>query len=382
MGVQDSPLRGRVLFIEGSPRSGTSWLITLVATHPDIAGLASESRIFARGVGSLFENHENPSWGVNLSAYVSRDALADLVRDLCDGVLLRMRGSVKPDARFVVEKSPLLDPDPHLLMQRKLRCYPDAWYLHLVRDEEAVMRSLMRAPFMEGRQEAAVRETLRESVAAIRDVLGEQPRFRELTYEDLRACPEDALADIFRWIGVTVDDAVLERVRTLSEERFATHDPPRSLPRPRRRTRERLRQAKRTLLNGHGGSSQPQPSAAARLIEALKGSGGTCVEDLTAESFSLELRTGEGDFRADGEKALEALHRVGEALFTRKFVSVAWSPAEAESAFAFQAVDGESRRVDVALQAVERDGRVVRLTVISAGSLEGRPMLRLPVAGS
>ena len=106
------------------------------------------------------------------------------------------------------------------------------------------------------------------------------------------------------------------------------------------------------------------------------------MEDLTTESFSLELRTGEGDFRADGEKALEALHRVGEALFTRKFVSVAWSPAEAESAFAFQAVDGESRRVDVALQAVERDGRVVRLTVISAGSLEGRPMLRLPVAGS
>ena len=43
MSIESSPLRDRVIFIEGAPRSGTTWLLSLLATS---------------GVDRLFDNFE------------------------------------------------------------------------------------------------------------------------------------------------------------------------------------------------------------------------------------------------------------------------------------------------------------------------------------
>ncbi len=108
MSVADSPLRERVIFVEGAPRSGTTLLVSMLATHPEIAGIVAESHLFDRGVGALFDNHaRDAQYEGFLANYVSADELADLVRDLCDGVLLTMRERVKPEAERVVEKTPL-----------------------------------------------------------------------------------------------------------------------------------------------------------------------------------------------------------------------------------------------------------------------------------
>ena len=58
MGRDGSPLRDRVIFVEGAPRSGTTWLVTLLATHPDIAGVQAESHLFDFGVDRVFDNIE------------------------------------------------------------------------------------------------------------------------------------------------------------------------------------------------------------------------------------------------------------------------------------------------------------------------------------
>ena len=75
MAIEDSPLRERVIFVEGAPRSGTTLLTALFSAHPDVAGVTGESRLFERGVGLLFDNHES---GGHLDTYVSRAELADL----------------------------------------------------------------------------------------------------------------------------------------------------------------------------------------------------------------------------------------------------------------------------------------------------------------
>src|ERR1700742_1782834 len=92
MGREGSPLKDRVIFVEGAPRSGTTWLVTLLAMHPDIAGVAAESHLFDFGVDRLFDNldHRDPVLA-GLSTYLDRENLVDLVRDLCDGVLLAMK---------------------------------------------------------------------------------------------------------------------------------------------------------------------------------------------------------------------------------------------------------------------------------------------------
>src|SRR3954463_9723798 len=83
MGRASSPLRDHVIFVEGAPRSGTSWLVTLLATHPDIAGVEAESPLFDFGVDRLFDNHEyrDPLFH-GLDSYLDRDELVDLARDL------------------------------------------------------------------------------------------------------------------------------------------------------------------------------------------------------------------------------------------------------------------------------------------------------------
>ncbi len=89
MSIASSPLRGRVIFVEGAPRSGTTLLVSMLATHPEIAGTVAESHLFDRGVGALFDNHarERPYEGF-LSNYVDAEpSSTDLVRELCDGVL-------------------------------------------------------------------------------------------------------------------------------------------------------------------------------------------------------------------------------------------------------------------------------------------------------
>src|SRR3712207_588613 len=152
MGRADSPLRDRVIFIEGAPRSGTTWLVHLLATHPQIAGVAAESHLFDFGVDTLFDNLErrNPR-ARGLAGYVEREELVELVRDLCDGVLGAMRAHVSPGADFVVEKTPSAFRPDGLDLERKADTYPDAWYVHIVRDRDAVARSLMRAPFQDDR---------------------------------------------------------------------------------------------------------------------------------------------------------------------------------------------------------------------------------------
>src|SRR5947209_8155300 len=182
MARADSPLRDRVIFVEGAPRSGTTWLVTLLAMHPQIAGVDAESHLFDFGVDRLFDNIENRDpLLTGLRSYIDPEVLVDLVRDLCDGVLGGMRERVSGDATpgFVVEKTPAGARRDGLDLERKRDCYPDAWYLHIVRDREAVIRSLMRAPFMEDRSREGCAAHRDRVVENIRRCFGDLPRYRE-----------------------------------------------------------------------------------------------------------------------------------------------------------------------------------------------------------
>src|SRR3954471_275304 len=130
MGVGGSLLRDHVIFVEGAPRTGTTWLVTLLATHPEIAGVDAESHLFDFGEDRLFDNfdHRDPDYH-GLTKYLERDELVDAIRDLCDTILMAMRAhvSVGPLPPFVVEKTPIRRAANGLDLARKAECYPDAW---------------------------------------------------------------------------------------------------------------------------------------------------------------------------------------------------------------------------------------------------------------
>src|SRR4051794_31371769 len=275
MGVASSPLRDRVIFVEGAPRSGTTWLATLLATHPEIAGVDAESHLFDFGVDRVFDNFEGRDPHMHgLRLFLDRDELVDLVRDFCDGILLAMRshlsnGSTPP---FVVEKTPIVAKAEPLDLARKRDCYPDAWYIHIVRDREAVARSLMRAPWMSDRSYPACAGLWDHTVGHARETLGDLPRYREVSYEELRADPAEGCRALFEWVGVGAGDEELETIRVLSSEQFSDLGavaPPPARPSVAAAPRRLVSGARAMLDRQRNGTEEPGSALAFTFARAL-----------------------------------------------------------------------------------------------------------------
>ena len=387
MGRADSPLRDRVIFVEGAPRSGTTWLVTLLATHPDIVGTQAESHLFDYGVDHLFDNLEyrHPTLR-GLARYLDREQLVDLTRDLCDGIFTAMRDHVAPGtaAPFVVEKTPTSRADG-VDLERKRDCYPDAWYVHVVRDREAVIRSLMRAPFMADRSREACAALWDNSVGNIRRCFGELPRYVELPYDDLRADPAAACRGLFEKLGVAAGDAELETVRALSRERFSEigAPPPAAGPSLRELPRRALQRAQRWR-------STPEPPEGSRLIfllvRALREDDPDTIRQITGDKLEFEFRSAAGDELRSGDDARAALGELAQRVFHRRYAGESWTVSGGDgewftltagkpfwSVF-FSRLGTDATRVDLAMSVAVEGTTIRRVAVITAGPLDGRPV--------
>lgn len=396
MGIASSPLSDHVVFIEGAPRSGTTWLLTLLATHPDIAG-APESHLFNFGVDRLFDNFEvrNPPLP-RLQSWVERDEFVDLVRDLCDGLFMGMRSHVAGDSdpAFVVEKTPVDPRTGALDLARKREVYPDGWYLHVVRDREAVARSLMRAPWIADRSYEACSRMWEEAVGLIRERFGDLDRYHELVYEDLRADPGEALRPVLEALGVASDEHTLETMRVISQQQLSEMG---AVPPPARRgwpplepralaskARRGLGRARRKLSPG---ATAEQPSIAFEFVRALRERDPSQIDALTRPDLELELRGPDRDLTLRAADARAAVLELAEEAFDRRYYSEWWITASGPSewwasaagkpfvSIFFSALGGDATRVDLALCLAVEDGLVRRLIAITAGPLSGRPVL-------
>ena len=388
MGRSDSPLRDRVVFIDGAPRSGTTWLVTLLATHPEIAGVAAESHLFDFGVDRLFDNFEGRDRALHgLASFVERDELVDLARDACDRVLVAMRAHVSggTDPGFVVEKTPVGARADGLDLERKLECYPDAWYLHIVRDREAVIRSLMRAPFMADSSYESCAGLRDRVVCDIRRVLGEAPRYRELPYERLREDPVAACAEVFEWLGLETADTDRERLAAVARERVSEMGAP--PPRPEGPRVRRLARRVRNVVDRVTREPPPPPPDPLPflLTVALRNRDREGLAALLAPDLELVRRMPGDDAWLEGEAAREAVQALADEAFGRKYVSEWWAtsgagdgewwtttPGRPFAGLFFSALGGDGTRVDLALGVGAENGLVTRLAVVSAGPFGGR----------
>ena len=407
MGVANSPLRDRVVFVQGAPRSGTTWLVMLLATHPQIVGVETESHLFEYGVDRLFDNLEFRHRHLRgLSTYVDREDLVDLVRDLCDGVFLGMKARVAggEDATYVVEKTPTSGPQGSLDLKRKRECFPDAWYLHIVRDADAVTRSLMRSPFMEDRSEEACRRLWEDCVGFTREVLGDHPRYCEVGYEDLRADPAETAGRLYEWLGVEASERTLDLARNLSRERFselgtvpagnAGEAGDSQLRRGARRARRLAGAAVERVESRVLAEQSQEPTAEEALafyfVQALRKPDPDGLRSMTTESMSLSYRSPEGDLLVQGDDAREALVAIAQRMFSNRPISewlasapggprVWWTRGRGQQFWTifFSNVGGDATRVDVAMGWTPEEGRIASLVVVSAGALDGRPLREL-----
>ena len=224
------------IFIVGSPRSGTSWLRTLLASHPDLAS-PHELHLFERYFSPIERAWQTEdqvlqrrlaaglSSGAGLVSLLGRDDLLGWMEDLFARAR-RAALAARPGSSRVLEKTPANA--RHLELIRQL--VPGARFIHVVRDPRRTIASMIeknRRPFGEWAPGEVLRGTSlwrAHVTAALRDARPEDTIL--VHYEALRADVPGSLrrladflelpGDVESWLAGDPTAPAYERERTLT----------------------------------------------------------------------------------------------------------------------------------------------------------------------
>jgi hypothetical protein len=194
---------GRIVFVAGLHRSGTSLISRCLAAHPDVSGFTGTG--VPEDEGQHLQSVYPPAhryggaglFGFAPEAHLTEDS--PLATAASREQLLREWGRYwRPDAAVAVEKSP-----PNLVRTRFLQAlFPEAVLVAVLRHPVAVAGATRK-----GRRMLLSYETLvRHWVACHAILAADAPRLRRLCvvrYERFVADPDAELARIFTAIGLT-----------------------------------------------------------------------------------------------------------------------------------------------------------------------------------
>lgn len=210
----------KLLFIVGFPRSGTTWLRALLAAHPAVAALEAESYLFDHA----YLGHLDASWKAErahaggggkpfaLSAMLDQREFDELLRRFASSVFDKI-GQALPGAEVVVEKTPTHAHHAPLI----LRLFPEAYFLHIIRDPREVYCSTRAAARGWGRLWASqgAADVARRWQLLLDDALAIAiltPRYRQLRYEDLLSETSGGLEALFVWLGLEHETALCHKI--------------------------------------------------------------------------------------------------------------------------------------------------------------------------
>ena len=199
-----------LLFIVGCPRSGTTWVQRLLASHPGVK-TGQESDIFDLYVGPQLRTwtHElnvsaSGRGGVGLGCYFLEPDFIRILKAYALELLSPMVASLRVGEVFV-EKTP----SHALYISEIVRLLPAARFVHVLRDARDTVASLLGASRSWGRSWApgnaqhAAAMWIQHVQAARKAAMTLRPaQFYEVRYEQLHADTHKALRDLAEWIGL------------------------------------------------------------------------------------------------------------------------------------------------------------------------------------
>jgi hypothetical protein len=203
----------QLLAVVGCGRSGTTWLEAMLMSSPDAGGVD--------GAESFLFEQISPLWDQRaaLAPLVTEARLVAALRAFCDAVLGHALALSTPGAGTFVEKTPLHS--WHLTMMARL--YPEASFVHLVRDGRDVARSISQVDFFLLADPADAARQWRLVVEGVRAQAPEVPRYREVRYEQLLADPVGEVTSLLAWAGLDTTAGTLTELERRVGTRVSKH---------------------------------------------------------------------------------------------------------------------------------------------------------------
>lgn len=206
-----------LVFIVGAPRSGTTWL-QLLMYNTGVFATAQETHLFSAYLKSTqksWENHskvEGLQRVIGLPSLMAREEFVAALKPFVDSVFQRI-ASASPTAQLILEKTP--DHSFHCSFIKEV--YPQARFIHIVRDPRAVVASTVAAAKGWGKKWAVddVRVNTRKWCSYVEAIAQSTECFPNdvytLKYEDLSKEPVNKLQDFCDWLGQPIADEILNK---------------------------------------------------------------------------------------------------------------------------------------------------------------------------
>lgn len=196
------------IVVYGAARSGTTYLVQILNKHPRVY-VSDETRIFA-WVHDVFHRLT----GDERTSYRRSDEFVDYLRRTLPGYVRRFYRELAPEARWWGDKNPhYVHPHNEGCLETILELFPEAKFLHIVRDGRDVVTSGLRGVWTDFESVHRMWTTHLDIGCGFGRTLPAE-QYLEFRYEDLVADDLAMARRIFAFLGLDFHPAI---------ERFCTN---------------------------------------------------------------------------------------------------------------------------------------------------------------